>query len=372
MARILLLATSSFAGMGPYVASLINAFSPDDSVRFFLIEREDRYFSRNIRKELLPLCTIRSEKTPTKLRTLYDITINPYGPHDKEIKRLVKHEQFDIVHAVNPVTDVPLMRSIAAMTRVLYTVHDLHPHEARKAFYKIWRQRVLFSRMLRAVDSSPYLLTNSRVQLDEQRRIYPDKHSFYTSFPSLVTSQIINGDMAVPELEGVDNYVLFFGRIEAYKGLDVLVEAFKNSALARDTKLVIAGDGHFVPDATCDNVIFLNRYIDDREIKALYTNAMCVVYPYISATQSGVLSVASYFGTPIIASDVPFFVEVLGEDYPYMFPVGDSKKLTALLDSVRDNRKVMAERSTNLYPAKYGAEKIREDLMTVYGKILSE
>lgn len=59
------------------------------------------------------------------------------------------------------------------------------------------------------------------------------------------------------------------------------------------------------------NVIMINRYIKDTEIRYMYEQAACVVYPYISATQSGVLSLAFYFRTPTLTSDVPFFVVLL-------------------------------------------------------------
>ena len=43
----------------------------------------------------------------------------------------------------------------------------------------------------------------------------------------------------------------------------------------------------------------INRYIKDSEVAYLYQHAQCVVYPYISATQSGVLSLAFYYQTPV-------------------------------------------------------------------------
>lgn len=54
-----------------------------------------------------------------------------------------------------------------------------------------------------------------------------------------------------------------------------------------------------------------NRYIADEEIRNLYEGAACVVYPYYSATQSGVLSLAFYFETPVICSDIPFFKAII-------------------------------------------------------------
>lgn len=70
---------------------------------------------------------------------------------------------------------------------------------------------------------------------------------------------------------------------------------------------MIAGSGEvYFPIQKYENIILINRYIKDEEIAWLFNHAKLTVYPYISATQSGVLSVSCYFGKPIIASDVPF------------------------------------------------------------------
>lgn len=77
--------------------------------------------------------------------------------------------------------------------------------------------------------------------------------------------------------------------------------------------LVIAGNGTLPFERAVGeiNVVMMNRYIKDTEIRYMYEQAACVVYPYISATQSGVLSLAFYFRTPTLTSDVPFFVVLL-------------------------------------------------------------
>ena len=57
-------------------------------------------------------------------------------------------------------------------------------------------------------------------------------------------------------------------------------------------------------------MIVINRFVDDKELADLFQKAAVVVYPYISATQSGVISIASFFKKPIVLSDVDYFKEV--------------------------------------------------------------
>ena len=54
MKRTLIVATTSYAGMGPYVSEIVNTFSPEDDVYFFFHDYEDDFFKRNIKKELHP------------------------------------------------------------------------------------------------------------------------------------------------------------------------------------------------------------------------------------------------------------------------------------------------------------------------------
>ena len=81
-------------------------------------------------------------------------------------------------------------------------------------------------------------------------------------------------------------------------------------------------NGHWING--CCLLYTSNRYIKDTEVSYLYQHAHCVVYPYISATQSGVLSLAFYYNTPLLASDVPFFKSSLeSEGTGLLFKNGD-------------------------------------------------
>jgi glycosyltransferase involved in cell wall biosynthesis len=102
--------------------------------------------------------------------------------------------------------------------------------------------------------------------------------------------------------------LLFFGRITAYKGLDVLLHAFRRVAAQRPARLLIAGAGDLRPYQSliqaAPSVELINRWIAEDEVDGIFRQAKLVVLPYTSASQSGVLAIAASYALPVIASRV--------------------------------------------------------------------
>ena len=112
-------------------------------------------------------------------------------------------------------------------------------------------------------------------------------------------------------LEPGRNTLLFFGLIREYKGLDILLEAFRD--LPENYQLVIAGEPYGSFDkyqAIIDSLPGKGRvrvfpdYIRDSEVKRFFSSADLAVLPYRSATQSGISSIACHFDVPMVVTDV--------------------------------------------------------------------
>ena len=89
---------------------------------------------------------------------------------------------------------------------------------------------------------------------------------------------------------------------------------------------------YFERQANEKNVFFINRFIDDSEVRDLFERASVIVYPYISATQSGVVSIASYFDKPMVLSDLPFFKQTCeGCEGVEFFTTNDRESLAAAI-----------------------------------------
>ncbi len=133
-------------------------------------------------------------------------------------------------------------------------------------------------------------------------------HPLYTHFGEKLPRQ-----EAIQAL-GLDpsrHTLLFFGLIREYKGLDILLEAFRD--LPENYQLVVAGEPYGSFDkyqAILDSLPGKDRvrvfpdYIRDSEVKRYFSAADLAVLPYRSATQSGISSIACHFDVPMVVTDV--------------------------------------------------------------------
>jgi glycosyltransferase involved in cell wall biosynthesis len=122
-------------------------------------------------------------------------------------------------------------------------------------------------------------------------------------------------------LDPANEYMLFFGLVRAYKGLDMLLEAVARlKSEASNRKLIIAGE--FYDDVEryraqiaalglSEDVIIHNRFIGDDEIPIYFSLADLLVLPYRSATQSGVTQIAYHFDVPMIVTNVGGLPEIV-------------------------------------------------------------
>lgn len=106
-----------------------------------------------------------------------------------------------------------------------------------------------------------------------------------------------------------ERQVLFLGRILPYKGLGLLLHAWKEIEIEFPLAVItLAGDGDFAPHREqfqrLNRAHLQNRWLADRDIQALMAKADLLVLPYTEASQSGVIGIAHSFGVPVLATDV--------------------------------------------------------------------
>ena len=143
--------------------------------------------------------------------------------------------------------------------------------------------------------------------------------------------------------------VLFFGRIENYKGIDTLVRAYeilKKENL--EIKLTIAGRGKIDKDLENKinelDIIFKNYWISNEELCRLIENCDVLVAPYKNATQSGMVSVALAYGVPIIAINVGSFSEYIKDGVNgFLIDVDDYLTLAEKIKVLYQNRWLVVE-----------------------------
>jgi glycosyltransferase involved in cell wall biosynthesis len=126
--------------------------------------------------------------------------------------------------------------------------------------------------------------------------------------------------------------VLLFGRLERYKGVDVLVTAMQSVWRERpDVRLIVAGEGPAAEQVPEDpRVTLIARYIPESEVQPLLSEASLVALPYTQASQSGVGALAIAAGVPVVVTDVGALRE-LAYDPGFVANAGDPPALAAAI-----------------------------------------
>ncbi|HEY1687355.1 MAG TPA: glycosyltransferase family 4 protein [Solirubrobacteraceae bacterium] len=140
--------------------------------------------------------------------------------------------------------------------------------------------------------------------------------------------------------------VLFFGLLRPYKGLDLLLDAWR--ALGpegrRGAELWIVGMPRMELDAldlAQEGVTVVPRFVDDDELPIYFQRAKLVVLPYREIDQSGVLFTALAFGRPLLLSDVGGFPEIAATGAARTFPAGDAGALRTALAELLDDEQAL-------------------------------
>lgn len=122
-------------------------------------------------------------------------------------------------------------------------------------------------------------------------------------------------------LKPANQHMLFFGLVRAYKGLDLLLDAFdKVKDQLPNLQLIIAGEfyededkyrAQIANNGLTDRVIIKNEFIADADLRKYFGAADLIVQPYKSATQSGVTQVAFHFEKPMLVTNVGGLGEIV-------------------------------------------------------------
>lgn len=140
-----------------------------------------------------------------------------------------------------------------------------------------------------------------------------------------------------------ERYILFFGFIRKYKGLDLLLEAMADERIKRfGIKLIVAGE--YYEDAAPynelirkngleNNIILRTEYIPSEEVRYYFCAADLVAQPYRTATQSGVTQIAYHFEKPMLVTNVGGLPEIVPHNKVGYVTDIDS---TAIADAIVD------------------------------------
>ena len=281
------------------------------------------------------------------------------------IERMYEEFSPEVVHFLTGDFTLTFFVMLYPKKEYFYTVHDLHPHENKaSSLFSAMLNRYIAWGYRKCRDGIDNLTTSSQSQLLELKQIYKNKWCAFTNFPTLVSSCIEEGNIVPKELESENDYILFFGSVNIYKGVELLIEAYEKSSLSdSNTKLVIAGKG-LQCKFHSPNIIRMNRFIDNNEVAMLFKRAKFIVYPYLSATMSGVFSLAFYFQKKVLASDIPFFKENKTGNVTF-FSANDVMDLKLKLEGIVSGA-IPCNIDVNGYEKLYGTQALADSYCELY------
>lgn len=252
----------------------------------------------------------------------------------------------DVVHfqwlTAQPL-DVHLLPRGRTRPRLVLTAHDVLPREPRPG--QLAAQRRLYERMDAVVVHSEH----GRLRLTRElglagELVHAIPHGVLRPWEAAAASaDALPSDFA----DAACPVVLFLGLLRPYKGLDVLLDAWRATATVegsamRDAELWIVGmprmelaplheAARAAERAGAGRVRFLPRFLSAAEVGAFMCRASLVVLPYREIDQSGVLFTALGAGRPLLLSDAGGFPEVAPTGAARTTPAGDAQALAAAL-----------------------------------------
>lgn len=183
---------------------------------------------------------------------------------------------------------------------VICTLHDPYPHDESKGIIEYMYRR-----------SGDWALkrTSGLIVLNSKDAQYVRKKygKYVTIIPHAAFSFYSKLAKGV-DVSVIKHQICFVGRIEPYKGVDLLVEAMQR-VKSKDIKLVIAGGGSIREEtmtkiAKSKNIQLINRFVPDEEMVDIIENSDFIVLPYLRASQSGVIPMSYALGRTVIATHV--------------------------------------------------------------------
>jgi len=274
----------------------------------------------------------------------------------------------------------PCFSSIARIARsnrhtVIIAIFDnVIPHEKRPG------DIILTKYFVKSIDGAVVMSETVKTDLLKFRSDLPvflTPHPLFDNF-----GQKLDKKEALARL-GLDasfTYILFFGFVRPYKGLDILIKAFRwVKEEYADTKLIIAGEFYedskpylkMIEEAGLkDHVIMFDRFINNDEVAAFFSCCDLVVQPYKNATQSGVTQIAYHFEKPVIVTNVGGLKEMVPDGKCGFVvkpdPLDLADAITRFLSerfSIDFNRYIIEEKK------KYSWDRMTAGILDIYSKI---
>ena len=252
-------------------------------------------------------------------------------------------------------------------TKVVSIIDNIIPHEKRAG------DHLLASYFVKAMDGFICMseaVLNDLKSFDTVKPKLFSPHPIYDNFGQPLDKQLAKRKL------GLDNdtpYILFFGFIRDYKGLDVLLKAMTTTELRNSNiKLIVAGEFYCDKQPYLDSIkenkiedklVLATDFIPDSKVGLYFSACDLVVQPYKTATQSGVTQIAYHFEKPMVVTKVGGLAEIVPHmKTGYVVDVDSTAVAEAILDFYDQDREAVFKSNCIQEKKKYSWENLLKNI----------
>ena len=200
-----------------------------------------------------------------------------------------------------------------------------------------------------------YMIMSLEGYVAMSEAVLNDAHSFDDTLPHGLTPHPLYDNFGektsreeaikVLNLDADTRYILFFGLIRDYKGLDLLLRAFADERLrGKKVKLIVAGEFYSNAETyerleselnLTEHIVWCKEFVPADKVRYYFAAADLVAQPYKTATQSGITQIAYHFERPMLVTNVGGLAEIVPHGkVGYVVAPNASEIADALVDFV--------------------------------------
>jgi D-inositol-3-phosphate glycosyltransferase len=313
-----------------------------------------------------------------------ETSINSINPMNwLKISRQIKAEKpdFVIIRYWLPIMG-PCLGTIArrikknTSIKVIAITDNVIPHEKRPG--DSW----FTGYFVRQCDG--FVVMSQSVLKDLQQFTATDKkvflpHPIYDIFGQKIEKAIARKEL---QLEASGRYLLFFGFIRKYKGLDLLLQAMTDARIqALGIQVIVAGEFYedekpylelIQANKLEQSIILKTAYIPSEQVRYYFCAADMIVQPYKTATQSGVTQIAYHFERPMLVTNVGGLPETVPDKkVGYVTEINPTAIADAIIDFYTNNREQQFTANTVTEKRRFLWSTFVDGVQDLYSRLIS-
>ena len=259
-------------------------------------------------------------------------------------------------------------------TKVICLADNIIPHEKRPG------DQLLTSYFMKSIDGMVAMSQSVLNDIDAfnpklPRALCP--HPLFDNFGERLNQSEAKKQL---QLEPTTSYLLFFGFIRDYRGLDILLKAMADERLEKlPVKLIVAGEFYTKPEPYLqllselnlnERVLLHTDFIPNERVNQYFSAADLVVQPYKSATQSGVTQIGYHFEKAMLVTNVGGLSEIIPDQkIGYVVEPNETAIADAIVDFYQNKRQVAFEENIKEEKKKFSWQKMVDAFLSVYDEI---